>query len=85
MSQHDPWRFSSRRSPVLSTKGMCSSSQPLATQIGVGILDAGGNCVDACVAMAAALNGAFTHIPVGTEFACIINSSSCTVCETRVQ
>ena len=53
----DPWRFPSRRSPVLSTKGMCSSSQPLATQIGVGILDAGGNCVDACVAMAAALNG----------------------------
>ena len=35
---------------------MCASSQPLASAIGVSILNAGGSAADACVAMAAALN-----------------------------
>ena len=35
---------------------MCASSQPLASAIGVSILDAGGSAADAGVAMAAALN-----------------------------
>jgi gamma-glutamyltranspeptidase/glutathione hydrolase len=45
----------SRRSTVYSTKGMVSSTQPLANSAGLNILNQGGNCVDACVAMAACL------------------------------
>jgi len=37
---------------------MCASTQPLATDIGLDIIKAGGNAMDAAVAMAAALNGA---------------------------
>lgn len=48
--------WNSRRSTVYSTKGMCASSQPLASAIGVKILQGGGNAADAAVAMAAALN-----------------------------
>ncbi|QDZ18929.1 gamma-glutamyltranspeptidase [Chloropicon primus] len=48
--------FNSRRSPMYGTRGMCSSSQPLATEAGLAILRKGGNAADACVAMAAALN-----------------------------
>jgi len=36
-------QFASRRSVVYGTKGIVSSSQPLATQVGLGILDKGGN------------------------------------------
>lgn len=48
------WR--SRRSPIYSTKGICTSSQPLASAAGIKILNAGGSAADAAVAMAAALN-----------------------------
>ena len=48
--------FKSNRSPVYGTRGMCASSQPLASAIGVSILNAGGSAADAGVAMAAALN-----------------------------
>ena len=44
------------RSTVHSTKGIVSTSQPLATQVGIDILNKGGNCADAAVAVAAALN-----------------------------
>lgn len=43
------------RSTVYSTKGMVSSPQPLANAAGIKILEKGGNCVDACVAIAACL------------------------------
>ncbi|KAN0125057.1 Nucleophile aminohydrolase [Russula decolorans] len=49
-------RFPSRRSVVYGTKGVVSSSQPLATGVGLEILRQGGNAADAAVATSAALN-----------------------------
>ncbi|KAI1438401.1 gamma-glutamyltranspeptidase [Xylaria sp. CBS 124048] len=49
-------KFAGRRSVVHSTKGIVSCTQPLAAKCGIQILDAGGNCVDAAVAVAAGLN-----------------------------
>ncbi|KAI1332789.1 gamma-glutamyltranspeptidase [Xylariaceae sp. FL0255] len=49
-------KFASRRSVVHSTKGIVACTQPLAAKCGMQILDAGGNCVDAAVAVAAGLN-----------------------------
>ncbi|KAL9080940.1 MAG: hypothetical protein Q9157_000440 [Trypethelium eluteriae] len=48
--------FASRRSVIHSTKGIVSSTQPLATACGLRILREGGNCADAAVATAAGLN-----------------------------
>lgn len=55
-SPDDKMQFSSRRSTVHSRRGLVSTSQPLASQAGVKVLDLGGNAVDAAVAVAAALN-----------------------------
>ena len=47
--------YSLSRQPVLSRRGMVATSQPLAAQAGLSILQAGGNAVDAAIATAAAL------------------------------
>lgn len=49
-------RFTSRRSTVYAPNGIVATSQPLAAQAGVSILQAGGNAFDAAVGTAAALN-----------------------------
>ena len=54
----DPARLHLRnrdRSAVVAPHGMVCASQPLAAQIGIGMLKAGGTCVDAAIATNAAL------------------------------
>ncbi|MCY3413303.1 MAG: gamma-glutamyltransferase [Candidatus Heimdallarchaeota archaeon] len=48
--------FSSRRSPVHGRRGIVATSQPLAAEAGMRMLQKGGNAADAAVATAAALN-----------------------------
>ena len=48
----DPTGFLGRRSPVFTRRCVASSSSPLVTQVGLRVLEEGGNAFDAAVAMA---------------------------------
>jgi gamma-glutamyltranspeptidase/glutathione hydrolase len=48
--------YASRRNVVYANRGMVATSQPLAAQAGLQVLQAGGNAIDAAVATAAALS-----------------------------
>lgn len=47
--------YESKRNVIYAKNGVCASSQPLTSQIGLDILKAGGNAIDAAIAMAASL------------------------------
>ena len=53
----DPYRYAypSRRNVVYAGRGMAASTSPIASQVGLDTMKAGGNAMDAAVAMAAVL------------------------------
>jgi gamma-glutamyltranspeptidase/glutathione hydrolase len=53
--QHTDLRYASRRMPVLANQGIVATSEPLAAQAGLRMLQNGGNAVDAAIATAITL------------------------------
>jgi gamma-glutamyltranspeptidase/glutathione hydrolase len=53
--QYEQYPFPSRRSNVIARQGMVATSQPLAAQAGLAVLQQGGNAIDAAIATVATL------------------------------
>jgi len=52
----------SRTAGAMATRGMVTAPHALATQAGVDVLRAGGNAVDAAIAVAATLSVVYPHM-----------------------
>ncbi|HSM54769.1 MAG TPA: gamma-glutamyltransferase, partial [Candidatus Sulfomarinibacteraceae bacterium] len=55
MMDFNAYSFAGRRSNVMARRGVVATSQPLAAQAGLSILQQGGNALDAAIATVAAL------------------------------
>jgi gamma-glutamyltranspeptidase / glutathione hydrolase len=55
MMNFETYTFPSRRSSIVARQGLVATSQPLAAQAGLSVLQAGGNAVDAAIATVATL------------------------------
>ena len=71
-------KITSGRSPVIAANGMVACSQPLAGQVGLDILQQGGNAVDAAIATNAALGLMEPHMcgPGGDLFAIVWDANN---------
>ncbi len=48
---YERYAYASHRNVVFAKKGVCASTSPIASQVGLDVLKAGGNAIDAAVAM----------------------------------